>query len=69
MNPFPLNLLESNSNTESLSPPVLKAITGVLPMKNSCWTIPPGSNKDGIIPKSEPALTKVPSDQTKIIYN
>lgn len=47
--------------TESLRPPVLKAITGVAPTKNSCWTIPPGSNTEGIRPKSEPLFTRDPS--------
>lgn len=39
----------------------MNAITGVLPMKNSCYTIPPGSNADGIKPKSQPTLTNAPS--------
>ena len=47
--------------TESFSPPVLNATTGVPPMKNSCYTIPPGSNALGIKPKSVPLLTRDPS--------
>ena len=38
-----------------------KVITGVPAQKNSCWTIPPGSNMDGIIEKSLPMLTTGPS--------
>jgi hypothetical protein len=36
-------------------------MTGVEATKNSCYTIPPGSNLDGINPKSEPQLIKAPS--------
>jgi hypothetical protein len=50
-----------NSWTESLRPPVLKAITGVPPTKNSCYTIPPGSKADGMRAKSAPLLTSDPS--------
>ena len=34
------------------------AITGVDATKNSCYTIPPGSNLEGITPKSQPELSK-----------
>lgn len=34
--PFPYSESHLNSNTESFKPPVLKAITGVPPTKNSC---------------------------------
>ena len=50
----------------SLNPPVLKAITGVLPAKNSCWTIPPGSKREGNTPKSEPIEIKETSFYFKI---
>lgn len=48
--PDPLLVLILNSWTESYKPPVFIATTGVDPTKNSCYTIPPGSNLDGIIP-------------------
>lgn len=48
--PFPYSESHLNSNTESFNPPVLKATTGVPPTKNSCWTIPPGSNILGMRP-------------------
>ena len=62
-NPEPSSESHLNSITESFKPPVLKAITGVLPTKNSCYTIPPGSKADGINPKSVPLLTKEPSEK------
>jgi hypothetical protein len=62
-NPEPSSESHLNSITESLRPPVLKAITGVLPTKNSCYTIPPGSKADGINPKSVPLFTKEPSEK------
>jgi len=36
-------------------------MTGVLPTKNSCYTIPPGSKAEGIKPKSLPLFTREPS--------
>jgi hypothetical protein len=53
--------LRSYSCTVSRNPPVLNAITGVLPMKNSCYTMPPGSNIEGINAKSQPTFNNVPS--------
>ena len=39
-------------------PPVFMPIIGVPPTKNSCWTMPPGSNLEGMRPKSHPKLSK-----------
>ena len=36
-------------------------MTGVFPRKNSYYTIPHGSIDDGIIPKSDPQVTKFTS--------
>ena len=54
-------MFQSNSKTVSRNPPVQNAITGVPATKNSCWTIPPGSNSEGIKPKSLPRFTFGPS--------
>lgn len=61
VNPEPYSVSQLYSCTESLSPPVLNAMTGVPPTKNSCYTIPPGSNADGMRPKSAPLFTNEPS--------
>mmetsp|Transcript_8594 Transcript_8594/g.14815 ORF Transcript_8594/g.14815 Transcript_8594/m.14815 type:complete len:249 (-) Transcript_8594:1104-1850(-) len=59
--PLPVAATGSNSWTVSLRPPVLNAMTGVPATKNSCWTMPPGSKRDGMTPKSDPKLTRGPS--------
>ena len=59
--PFPVIFSGLNSMTVSFKPPVLVATTGVEPMKNSCYTIPPGSKSEGIKPKSQPQFNKEPS--------
>jgi len=35
-------------------------------MKNSCYTIPPGSNFEGINPKSQPLFNKGPSLKKRV---
>jgi hypothetical protein len=59
--PLPFYLFTSKSITVSFNPPVLCAITGVLPTKYSCYTIPPGSNLLGINAQSLPELINDPS--------
>mmetsp|Transcript_5459 Transcript_5459/g.12849 ORF Transcript_5459/g.12849 Transcript_5459/m.12849 type:complete len:204 (-) Transcript_5459:269-880(-) len=59
--PLPSAVSGLNSETVSLSPPVLYAMTGVPATKNSCCTMPPGSNIDGMTAKSAPRLTSAPS--------